>query len=400
MIEIAARDDDDPTPSRDKAPRIFLDCDRCDSSYLRKEITFVNHVRDPQDADVHLLITDIRNGSGGSTYTLNFIGQGSQGDMHHVLTYTTSQTNTSEEVRSGLAQQIKLGLLPYVARTPLASLVTVRFRDQALQASPISDPWNHWVFRLNGSGYVNLEESQSRFRFNTSFSADRITEDWRIRTYSYTRNDLRQFEQDSETIESRSRRAGLSASAVKSLGPHWSLGYSGSASTSTFNNLDYSISSGPAIEYNIFPYSESTSREFTFAYRLNYRYQDYDQITIFDKMSESLLRHSLEARLRVREKWGETNATLEGSHYLHDPSKNRLELSGNIHFRIVKGLSLNLSSALELIHDQLYLAKGDASLEELLLQQRQLATTYEFRSSVGLSYTFGSIYNNVVNTRL
>jgi hypothetical protein len=71
-----------------------------------------------------------------------------------------------------------------------------------------------------------------------------------------------------------------------------------------------------------------------------------------------------------------------------------------VYLRIVKGLSLRFSSGFELIHDQLYLAKGDASLEELLLQQRQLATTYEFSSSVGLSYTFGSIYNNVVNTRL
>ena len=53
-----------------------------------------------------------------------------------------------------------------------------------------------------------------------------------------------------------------------------------------------------------------------------------------------------------------------------------------------------------LIHDQLYLAKGDANLEDLLLQRRQLATTYEITSSIGLSYTFGSMYNNVVNTQL
>ena len=175
------------------------------------------------------------------------------------------------------------------------------------------------------------------------------------------------------------------ASAVKSLGRHWAVGYSTSANTSTFNNLDLSVSSGPAIEYNVFPYSESTRREFTFAYRLSYRYQNYDEITIYDRTSESLLRHSLEARLRVKERWGETNASIEGSHYLHDPSKNRLEVSGNIHLRIVKGLSLNLSSGLELIHDQLYLPKGDASLEEVLLRQRQLATTYEFRSSIGLT---------------
>jgi len=46
------------------------------------------------------------------------------------------------------------------------------------------------------------------------------------------------------------------------------------------------------------------------------------------------------------------------------------------------------------------LPKGDASLEEVLLGKRQLATTYGIYISAGISYSFGSIYNNVVNTRL
>jgi len=54
----------------------------------------------------------------------------------------------------------------------------------------------------------------------------------------------------------------------------------------------------------------------------------------------------------------------------------------------------------DLIHDQLHIPKGDASLEEVLLRRRDLLTTYEYEVNVGFSYTFGSIYNNVVNTRL
>ncbi len=34
-------------------PRVFLDCDRCDDDYVRKEVTFVDHVRNREDADVH-----------------------------------------------------------------------------------------------------------------------------------------------------------------------------------------------------------------------------------------------------------------------------------------------------------------------------------------------------------
>ena len=35
---------------RPQALRVFLDCNRCDRDYLRREITFVNWVRDRRDA--------------------------------------------------------------------------------------------------------------------------------------------------------------------------------------------------------------------------------------------------------------------------------------------------------------------------------------------------------------
>ena len=43
--------------------------------------------------------------------------------------------------------------------------------------------------------------------------------------------------------------------------------------------------------------------------------------------------------------------------------------------------------------------KGGASLEEVLLQRRQLETTYNYFFQVGFSYSFGSIFSNVVNPR-
>jgi hypothetical protein len=51
------------------------------------------------------------------------------------------------------------------------------------------------------------------------------------------------------------------------------------------------------------------------------------------------------------------------------------------------------------IRNQLYLPRGEATDEEILVRQRQLATSYQYYISVGFSYSFGSIYNNVVNTR-
>ena len=51
------------------------------------------------------------------------------------------------------------------------------------------------------------------------------------------------------------------------------------------------------------------------------------------------------------------------------------------------------------IRDQINLRKGSASPEEVLLRQRQLATGFSYFFGFGVSYRFGSIYNNVVNPR-
>ena len=38
---------------------VFLDCDRrtCDQNYLRREITFINYVRDRRDAQIHIPVS-------------------------------------------------------------------------------------------------------------------------------------------------------------------------------------------------------------------------------------------------------------------------------------------------------------------------------------------------------
>ena len=64
-----------------------------------------------------------------------------------------------------------------------------------------------------------------------------------------------------------------------------------------------------------------------------------------------------------------------------------------------KGLSLNVGGGASWIRDQIYLPKGEASRDDVLVRQRQLATSYDYYLYFGVSYTFGSIYNNIVNPR-
>ena len=53
----------------------------------------------------------------------------------------------------------------------------------------------------------------------------------------------------------------------------------------------------------------------------------------------------------------------------------------------------------ERVKDQVSLRKGSISEQEVLLRLQQLATDYDYFLSFGVTYRFGSIFNNIVNTR-
>ena len=101
-------------------------------------------------------------------------------------------------------------------------------------------------------------------------------------------------------------------------------------------------------------------------------------------MKETLFGQSLSANLEIKEPWGSLEASLVGSHYFHDIKKNRLEFWTELSFRIFKGLDFNIDGGYERIRDQLSLPKGDATLQEVLLEQKELATEYQLNFQVGL----------------
>ena len=60
-------------PSQAVRLRVYLDCgNTCFEEYLRDEIRFVDFVRQPQDADVHLLASSRETGGGGREVVLRF----------------------------------------------------------------------------------------------------------------------------------------------------------------------------------------------------------------------------------------------------------------------------------------------------------------------------------------
>jgi hypothetical protein len=380
------------------APKIYIDCDFCDIEYIKTEITFVNYVRDRKEAQVHVLITIQSTGSGGREYTLTFMGQKDYAGQDDVLTYYSNKTDTDDEIRQGLVQTLKIGLMRYVAKTPISKSISISLLGQAKPTSVV-DKWNFWVFSLSARGYFNGQKSILYNSIYGSFSANRVTPELKIRTSVSLSHYLNKFDVEGETIESTLSSRSFNGLVVKSLSEHWSVGAYLSLKSSTYSNTKFAFSPAPAIEFDLFPYSQSTRRQLRFLYRLNFNSVKYNEETIYQKTKENLWNESLSATLELKEKWGTISTTLEGSHYFHDFSKYHVDLYGEISLRLYKGLSFEIFGSGSRIHDQLSLPKMGASYEDILLMRKQLATSYQYFFSIGLSYTFGSIYSNVVNPR-
>ena len=85
------------SPAAGARLRVFLDCD-CFEAYLRDQMAWVDFVRQPQDADVHVLSSDRETGGGGRELILRFVGRGRFADIATELR-VVSQVAASENDR-------------------------------------------------------------------------------------------------------------------------------------------------------------------------------------------------------------------------------------------------------------------------------------------------------------
>lgn len=380
------------------ALKVFVDCDFCDIEYIKTEITFVNYVRDRKEAQVHVLISIQSTGSGGREYTLTYLGQLENAGQDDVLKYYSNKTDTEDEIRQGLVQTLKVGLMRYVAKTPISKRISISLMDQVKPTSVI-DKWNFWVFSLSARGFFNGQKSIVYNSLSGNLSANRVTSELKIRMSAAASHYSNRYDLDGQSLESTLSSRSFKALVVKSLGEHWSVGGYLSVSSSSYSNIQFALRPAPAVEYDFFPYSQSTRKQLRLLYKLNFNAITYQEETIYLKTKENLWNEDLSITLELKEKWGTVSASLEGSHYFHDLKKYHVQLYGEVSLRLYKGLSVDIFGSGSRIHDQLSLPKMGASLEDVLLMRKQLATSYDYYFSIGLSYTFGSIYSNVVNPR-
>jgi hypothetical protein len=78
---------------RKDALNVFLEA----SDYIRKEIPYVNYVRDIKDAGVYIISTRQQTGSGGTEFTYFLVGQNENAGMRDTITFVTSPDETQDK---------------------------------------------------------------------------------------------------------------------------------------------------------------------------------------------------------------------------------------------------------------------------------------------------------------
>ncbi|MEQ8947228.1 MAG: hypothetical protein RIC90_07110 [Balneola sp.] len=388
---------------------VYIDCRGCDDDFVRSEVNYVNFVRDQSVAEVQLLVTLQRTGGGGFQFTLDYIGLGEFEGKDNTILFISPQSDTDELMRNRLVKYVKLGLVNYLSEKDIITDLEVFYvgsnETGASSSEEITDPWNGWNFELGANANLSGEQSRENYRLNGSFEAQRTTENWKVR-FDYWQNYNKRVFISTDSLGNEEREEftteeqNVFGLVGRSLSDHWTIGSYFRGQSSTQNNIDLRIAATPTIEFSLFPYSEFNRRAITIRYGMLAEQNFYSDTTIFGESEEFLFRQELNIEAEYTQPWGGIDGEIRLGNYMHDFSKNRLNFNLRVNMRVSRIFSFNVSGRYSVINDQLSIPAGDFSDAEILLNLRNQATSYNFGASFGFEINFGSVYNNVVNSRL
>lgn len=384
----------DPNPDK---IRVFIDCQVCDVNDFKQNIQFVHYVRDKRDADVYLMITEIKTGS-GFEYTYFITGLGQFSGQTDTLTLNVSSTETAAEAKNQQIKIIKAALVPFILKTPWAGNLEILVSTPKEPVKSRSN-WNNWVFDLGLSGYYSWDQNYTERSLWSNFSVTKlnhkIKSEWTFvgKTFGNT------YKYDGYVYETENEEFSMNGLLVGSLSDHWSLGFQSKLLYSTYSNYDLSAAFFPSIEYNFFSYSKATRKQLSLLYGIGGTYNEYIDATIFDQKQEVLYSQKLSLAFKLIEDWGNISMGIQGSNYFHDTDYNRLTLSTDTRLRVFKGFFVKMLGGISIIHDQINLPASGIEYEQLLLQQKEILSSYYYWLQLGVSFTFGDIYSSIVNPR-
>ncbi|NBP67522.1 MAG: hypothetical protein EBR30_13970 [Cytophagia bacterium] len=394
----------------DKKLTVYIDCasTSCDLNYIRSEINIIDFLLDRKAADIHILITSVPIGSGGNQYKLIFYGQNSHRTEPDTLSFLVKPVSTEFERRDLLVNHLKMGLAPWVAKTSLANKVIINMKSENSTESlkditETKDHWNYWVFRAGIEGSVNLDQVYKSSDFTSYFNVNRATDKSKVQFNVYGGRVKSSFDYETDLgqlkVIVKNKNYGFDHLYVKSINNHWSYGYQIFYENNTFKNFKSRYFIIPQIEYSIFPYADINTKFITLRYGAGRLRNVYYDTTIFDKTNEILWFHNAQLNMSFNQKWGTIQTGFSYRNFFHNWKFNNLSLYSEIDVRITGGLSVYTYLSGSLVRDQINLASGGVSEEEVLSKRRQLQSSYDFFGYIGINYRFGSKLNNFVNPR-
>ncbi len=395
-----------------RALNLYIDCEFCDLDYFRSRFELVNYVTDPAAADVHIVISSVTTGSGGQSYTLLFKGRQRFDGLSYSIYFSTGREDTDEVIRSTILDRIKTGLAPFILQTDQADKISLTIDEvsSVLEGGQNDDRWNSWAFQVGADGAFASDKTMEDLSFSGHFNISRVTEKFKVQSgngIGWSKTRLSLYDGDSLILEMKSGNTNLYNRnlVVWSLGKHAGLGATGTLSKSDYSNLDYRISIGPAIEFNLFEYAESSMKQCRLIYSATFEHSDYKSLTVNDRMTDDLFQHELEFIFSYLDSWGTVSASAFANHYLNDLSHYSLGSSlmaavSLSQVRPLEGMSVVFTGNCSYFRNQVSLRKEMEDLGSVISGQTEMEKGLSYYVTVGLAYNFGSRNNNVINPRL
>ncbi|MFZ4547745.1 MAG: DUF481 domain-containing protein [Bacteroidales bacterium] len=385
--------------------KVFIECTRswlCDFDYLRTELGMVDFVRDRFIADVHVQVNTQFTSSGSEQNTITFKGQNIYLNQDDTLSYFNASSLSDDERRIKMVKSVAMGLMKYISHTEAANNIVITYNKppdaDTLNPEKQTDPWNYWIMSLGANGFFDGDANYSSESINSYINADRETDKTKTNiglSYSYRKNKF--VVSDEETVVTENPQTNGYVNYINKINQHWGYGIFTSFMSSEFSNYDIRLRLTPKVEYDVFKYKDFNNQRLVISYGLGPQYNNYRDTTIFFKTKETLLVQDAAIISSFNKPWGNINVGAFYNSYLNDLTKFSLSFSGSVNWNIFKGLKFAVGGNYDITRNLIQLSKEGATRDEVLLQQRQLNSQYSYFFGVGLSYQFGSKFNNFIN---
>lgn len=396
--------------------KVFVDCNAwCDMAFIKTEINYVDFVPDRFSSNVYIMITSQSTGSGGDELKLFFAGQENFKGMNDTLLFYRTSVDTEDEYRQRMVRYLKLGLTRFIAKTSLAqklniSVIVNKNEEPVNSLTNKKDKWNFWVYTVGLSGYLNSDDNSKSYQVSGRVSANRVTEKLKINLSANIYTNERTISYDGNKSVFTNKGSGIYSTIVKSINSHWSAGGYASFSSSTYSNYGSKITLQPAVEYSFFKYKDAVKKSITLFYQVGASYNNYIDSGYYDSPEHFVFSHSLSLNAGFTQKWGNLNFRASWDNFLNSFTLNNAKIRGTnintfsiggyLEIRIVKGLSFYVSSDANFTKG-IYpnIPRKYFSRDDILTNSHQYPTQKGLYVNFGISYRFGSIYNNIVNPR-